>query len=61
MSYRVNIEPLVKKVSGSHYKSFLTHEQALAYYSDAKRNRQVHVIRNPGDDEIYGPRSKAEQ
>jgi len=58
---RDNIEPLVKRVSGSCYKSFLTHEQVLAYYSDTKNNGRVEVIRNPGDDKIYGPRSEAEQ
>jgi len=61
MSCKDNIEPLVKRVSGSHYKSFLTHEQVLAYYSDTKNNGWVEVIRNPGDDEIYGPRSEVEQ
>ena len=60
-SHRDNIEPLVKKVSGSRYKSFPTREQVLTHYSEAKENRQVEVIRNPGDDEIYGPRSEAEQ
>ena len=60
-SHRDNIELLVKKVSGSHYKSFPTHEQALTHYYEAKRNGRVEVIRNPGDDDIYGPRSEAEQ
>jgi len=61
MTHRDNIEPLVKKVSGSHYKSFLTHEQALTHYSDTKRSGQVEVIRDPGDDLIYGPRPEVEQ
>lgn len=60
-SHRDNIELLVKKVSGSCYKSFPTHKQVLAHYSDAKRKRQVEVIRDPRDDEIYGPRMEAEQ
>lgn len=55
MYYRANVEPLVKNVSGSRYKGFPTHQEALAFYLDAKMMCRVCVIRDPGDDLIYGP------
>jgi hypothetical protein len=61
MFHRANVEPYVKNVSGATHKSFRTHELALAYYSDAKNKGRVRVVRNPGDDVKYGPRSKAMQ
>jgi hypothetical protein len=61
MFHRANVEPYVKKVSGATHKSFGTYDQALAYYLDAKAKHAVRVVRNPGDDVIYGPRSQAMQ
>lgn len=59
--HRVDVEPLIKKVSGARHKSFRTHNEALTFYLDAKEQSKVHVVRNPGDDWIYGPSSKAMQ
>ena len=60
-SYRANVELLIKNASGTRYKGFLTHQDALVFYLDAKMMRRVHVIRDPGDDQIYGPEFKASQ
>ncbi|KIJ90577.1 hypothetical protein K443DRAFT_116395, partial [Laccaria amethystina LaAM-08-1] len=57
----VNVEPLIKKVSGARHKSFRTHDEALTFYLDAKTQSKVRVVRNPGDDCIYGPISQAMQ
>ena len=61
MLHRVNVEPLIKKVSGARHKSFRTHDEALTFYLDAKKQSKVRVVRNPGDDCIYGPSSQAMQ
>jgi hypothetical protein len=61
MFHRANVEPYVKNVSGATHKSFRTHDLALDYYLDAKAKGRVRVVRNPGDDVIYGSRSDAMQ
>jgi hypothetical protein len=61
MFHRVNVEPYVKNVSGATHKSFRAYDLALAYYLDAKAKHRVRVVRDPGDDIIYGPRSQAMQ
>jgi len=40
---------------------FSTEDQAIEAYLDAKRNGHLAVIRNPGDDEVYGPRDDSVQ
>lgn len=57
--HRDNVEPLIKQVSGARHKSFRTHNEVLTFYLDAKRKSKVRVVRNPGDDYIYGPSSQA--
>ena len=61
MFSRANVEPYVKNVSSATHKSFRIYDQALAYYSDANGKGRVRVVRNPGDDVKYGPKSKAMQ
>ena len=53
--HRDNVEPLIKQVSGALHKSFRTHNEVLTFYLDTKRKSKVCVVRNPGDDYIYGP------
>lgn len=52
---------LIDGVSGARFKGFSTHEQAAAFYLEAKENRLVKVIRNPGDDMSFGPLHNAMQ
>lgn len=61
MYCRINVEPLIKGVSGCRHKSFATHDEALIFYLNAKANNRVRIVRNPGDDAMYGPRSQAVQ
>jgi hypothetical protein len=53
-SHRDNVLPFISGVPGARFKGFSTHEKAAAFYSDAKDNRLVKVIRNPGDEEFFG-------
>ncbi|KDR77386.1 hypothetical protein GALMADRAFT_65558 [Galerina marginata CBS 339.88] len=56
-----NVKDLIHQVPGAVHKSFSTYEQAEQYYLNAKFLGRVKCIRNPGDDEIYGPRKNAIQ
>ena len=60
-SPRDNIQPLIHRVHRGRQKSFPTHQLAQEYYLGAKRLNQVWFVRNPGDDEVYGPRDQAVQ
>ena len=52
---RDNISHLVLGVSGAKYKGFSTHKEANEVYHRAKRNGEIRIVRNPGDDDKYGP------
>jgi hypothetical protein len=52
---RENVEPLIRHVSNARYKGFSTHQTAFDFYIDAKEKNKVRIVRNPGDDEKYGP------
>lgn len=56
---RDNVKPLVTGVTGAHYKRFSTEDEAIRAYLDAKKGGLLVIIRDPDDDEIYGPRSDA--
>ena len=58
---RDNVLPLIRYVSDARHKSFPTFEKAVAYYLDAKRRNLVRIVRDPGDDDIYGPINAAVQ
>jgi len=58
---RDNIEPLIHYVSNARHKSFPTYEKAVEYYLDAKRRNLVRIVRDHGDDNIYGPINAAVQ
>jgi len=60
-SNRAKILPLVSQVSGARYKHFSTRRDADAYYLDAKKNHLVTVVRDPGDDVLFGPSCDAMQ
>lgn len=55
-SARENVEPLIHQVSDARHKSFSTHELAVEFYLGAKKLGRVRIVRDPGDDEKYGPR-----
>jgi hypothetical protein len=61
VSYRDHVLPLVSGVSGARYKGFSTCEKAIAYYLDAKDNGLVNIVRDPGDDALFGPLHDAMQ
>ena len=58
---RENVEPLICHVSNARYKGFSTHKQAKEFYFGAKQMNKVRIVRNPGDDEKYGPMDDAVQ
>jgi hypothetical protein len=53
--FRDNVNHLVLGVSGGKYKGFSTKENAIQAYLRAKNNGEVRIVRNPGDDDKYGP------
>ena len=53
--HRDNIIPYIHRVTGARYKGFGTHEQAARFYLDVKEHGLVSVVRDPGDDEFFGP------
>ena len=53
--YRDKVTPLIHGFSGARYKGFTTQEQATKFYLDAKKNGSVSIIRDPGDEEFFGP------
>lgn len=59
--HRAHIEILVKTVSESKYKGFCMFAKAYQYYLAKKGSGQVRLIRDPGDDIIFGPLSEAVQ
>jgi hypothetical protein len=58
---RDNIVPMINGVSGAHFRGFSTHEAALEHYLNVKGNGRVKIVRNPGDEEQFGPLDKAIQ
>lgn len=55
------VESLIRGVHGAHHKSFPTYTLAREYYYGVKTFGKVRIVRDPGDDEIYGPMSNAIQ
>ena len=60
-SRRDNVAPLIARVSGARFKAFSTHNQATRFYLHAKENGLVRVVRDPGDDVLFGPLRNAMQ
>jgi hypothetical protein len=58
---RDNVERLISQVPNSRHKGFSTREEAEQYYLGAKSLGKVRSVRNPGDDEVFGPRDEAVQ
>ena len=59
--YRDNVTPLVSGISGAWYKGFSTHDKAARFYLDAKEKGLVRIVRDPGDDALFGPLHEAMQ
>jgi hypothetical protein len=53
--HRDKVKPLIEHVSGAQFQSYPTHTDAVAAYKRNKGMGLVRVVRDPGDDEIYGP------
>ncbi|KIM35206.1 hypothetical protein M413DRAFT_42320, partial [Hebeloma cylindrosporum] len=49
------VSSLIKRVPGARYKGFSTRNEAVEYYLDAKNKGLVRVVRDPGDDALFGP------
>lgn len=60
-SHRDQVLTLISQVSDARYRAFKTHAQALSFYMDAKEKGFVKVVRDPGDDALFGPSHKAMQ
>ena len=58
---RENVEPLIRHVSNARFKGFSTYDKAVEFYLDAKQMNKVRIVRDPGDDEKYGPIEDAVQ
>lgn len=54
------VQTLVTGVSGGLATGFKRYDDAIADYFEAKARGLVTVVRQPGDDDIFGPRSEAE-
>ncbi|KIJ95422.1 hypothetical protein K443DRAFT_33266, partial [Laccaria amethystina LaAM-08-1] len=50
-----NVQELVDFVPGAMHKGFSNQQDAERHYRLAQHRNWVKIIRNPGDDQIYGP------
>ena len=57
--FRATVRPLVIDVPGSFYTEFRSLEGAYWDYNKAKREGKVRTVREPGDEGLYGPLSRA--
>jgi len=48
-------------VPNALYRGFSTLEDAKGYYLDAKKNGDVRIVRDPGDNALFGPEDDAIQ
>ena len=46
---------MIECVSGARYHSYPTHGDAVAAYNQSKAKGLVRIVRDPSDDEKYGP------
>lgn len=60
-SIRDDVRCLIDYVTGSRYKSFKTLAQAAEFYLEHKRKDKVFLVRNPGDEDRFGPEADAIQ
>ncbi|KAF8483376.1 hypothetical protein DFH94DRAFT_679922 [Russula ochroleuca] len=49
------VSSITSGVSGNCHKSYRTYNEAVNAYRDLKARGLVRVVRNPGDDAIFGP------
>jgi len=59
--YRQNVQSLIYQVPDARYKGFTTQSAAEEYYIHAKGRGMVRIVRNPGDNEKFGPMVNAIQ
>jgi hypothetical protein len=57
--YRATVQTLVIGVPGSVYTEFRTYEGAYWDYYTAKEEGKLRAVREPGDEYLYGPLSRA--
>jgi hypothetical protein len=59
--YRTNVQYLIRHISDARYKGFPTQLAAEKYYAAGKARGMVRIVRDPGDDEKFGPMAHAIQ
>lgn len=52
---RPYVHSLTSGVSGSCQKSYVTYDEALGVYRDLKANGLIRVVRDRGDESVFGP------
>ena len=60
-SLQENVESLIHHVSHARFRGFSTYASAEEFYREGKQANKVKIVREPGDDKIYGPIEKAVQ
>lgn len=53
--YRQHVQNLIRHVPEAQYKGFTTQRAAEEFYVHAKERGMVRVVRDPGDNEKFGP------
>lgn len=61
MNYRLHIHKYMSRVSGNCQKSYTTFGEASEIYRNLKANGLVRIIREPGDENFFGPLDEAIQ
>jgi hypothetical protein len=56
---RAIVYQLVIGIAGSRYTGFRTYEGAYWDYHTAKKDGKVRLVRDPGDEYIFGPLTRA--
>ena len=56
---RSYVKTLVDGVSGATFTGFKVYDDAVEDYFEAKAAGLVRVVRNPGDERVFGPLSLA--
>ena len=54
-SFRTYTNALVSGILGNTFVGYYTYEDAIEEYEHAKAHGLIEVMRDPGDDDIFGP------
>lgn len=61
ISYRPYVQSITSGVSGNCQKSYPTYDEALEDYLDLKARGLIRIVRNRGDENVFGPIENAVQ